>query len=199
MKGGKTVTVGLTGLTGAGKSTVAGLFAQRGFAVIDADALAHRVTQKGSPALAELSLRFGKNILLPDGSLDRRDLASVAFSSPENTRALGEITHPHILSLMKEEAEKHRAAGVPVLLDAPLLFECGLEKICDFTVTVVCPRETRIKRLEKRDNIPREAIEKRMNAQSTEEYQTKKSDYVITNDGKAELAGQVEYIINNIK
>lgn len=192
------VKIGLTGLTGAGKSTAAGLFAQRGFGIVDADAAARRVTEKGSPSLIALASRFGEDILFPDGTLDRAKLASRAFSSRENEQVLNNITHPYILKIMLSEMRGFIDRGISVILDAPLLFESGLDKICDFTVTVVCPESIRLQRLMKRDGIDERAVRERMNAQNKEDYHTSRSNFIIVNDGKEDISAQVDRIISEV-
>ena len=87
---------GLTGKSGSGKTTVAKLLHDKGFCVVDGDILARKAVEKGSPVLKQLADCFGADILLPDGTLDRRKTAERAFSSPENTRKLNEITHGEI-------------------------------------------------------------------------------------------------------
>ena len=162
----KLYLIGLTGPTGAGKSTVASLFEQKGVPVIDCDRIARQVVEKGTPGLAALCREFGEDILNADQTLNRSRLAQKAFSSPQGSIRLNEITHPlitdEILRILKRLEEKGHLAA---LLDAPLLFEAGLEKICDTTIAVLAAKEERLKRILLRDGITKEAALLRMSAQ----------------------------------
>ena len=163
--------IGLTGPTGSGKSTVAQSLEEAGCVVIDADKIAREVVAPGAPALKELQREFGDTILDDYGNLRRHTLANLAFSSLEKTKRLNEITHPHILRKMKENIEECRQKRKKVVvLDAPLLFEAGLERICTVTLAVLAPREQRLQRVMARDSITREEAEKRMSAQQQDQY-----------------------------
>ena len=111
------IIIGLTGPTGAGKSTAAAAAKSFGLQVIDCDKSARAATEKGTDGLKALVAAFGEEILLPDGSLDRRALAAAAFASPQKTELLNKTILPHIVKLVLAEAE-----GKNVLLDAPTLF-----------------------------------------------------------------------------
>mgnify|MGYP005776783909 FL=1 len=179
----KTIVIGLTGPTGAGKSTVAQAMLERGCALVDCDRVAREVTDSCEPCLHELSQEFGDDILR-DGRLDRRLLASRAFSSPEKSLRLNEITHPWICRKSVEKIELFRQAGVPaVLLDAPLLFEARMEGICDFVVAVTAPARVRLERILARDGISRELALSRIRAQHSARYYRQRSDFWI--DGAA--------------
>ena len=179
----KTIVIGLTGPTGAGKSTVAQAMLERGCALVDCDKVAREVTDCCEPCLRELSQEFGGDILR-DGRLDRRLLASRAFSSPEKSLRLNEITHPWICRKSVEKIESFRQAGVPaVLLDAPLLFEARMEGICDFVVAVTAPAHVRLERILARDGISRELALSRIRAQHSAQYYRQRSDFWI--DGAA--------------
>ncbi len=175
--------VGITGPSGAGKSLAVEEFARRGFDVIDADRVAREIVMPGEPALDALAARFGGDILLPGGVLDRKRLASRAFSTPENTQALNGITHGFILSRMKAMAAASAKAGRNCLYDAPLLIESGLHESCDVCVAVTAPEEVRIKRLLLRDGISQAEIRARLSRQHDDAFYTSVCDYVIVNDG----------------
>ena len=118
-------------------------------------------------------------------------MANLAFSSLEKTKRLNEITHPHILRKMKENIEECRQKRKKVVvLDAPLLFETGLERICTVTLAVLAPREQRLQRVMARDSITREEAEKRMSAQQQDQYYKDRSDYVLVNQ---ETSGALYY------
>ena len=173
--------VGLTGGTGAGKSTVAALFAQKGWTVVDFDRISRDVCGAGSPCLTELTAAFGQEILLPDGSLNRKRLGKMVFGDPEALRILNEITHKYII----EAAREIVAGGGNILLDAPLLFEAGLDTWCDKIVCVTADDAVRLDRIMARDGISREAALARMGSQRTQAELMQKSDVTIENNGGA--------------
>ena len=180
----KSTVIGITGGTGAGKSTVcAALAGEESTAVVDADKIAREVTERGSPVLSSLADRFGKDILDADGALLRHKLAERAFSSEENTRALTEITHPEIIRRCRAEIDALRGRYSTVLLDAPLLFTSGLDKICDKTVRIIADENIRTARIMKRDGITENEAKKRINAQTEEELLSQHADITINNDG----------------
>lgn len=195
------VILGLTGPTGAGKSTVAGLLAGLGFAVIDADQVAREVMEPGSPLLSELRDRFGGDILREDGSLNRKLLAARAFSSKEGSAALNAITHPAICRRAKSQMEALAAAGNSFLLfDAPLLFESGADQICDVTACVVADEERRLARILARDGISRDEGLLRMSAQPPASFYTGRCDYVLENNGDAgQLKTQVKALMETLR
>ena len=177
--------LGLTGPTGAGKSTVASMLIEQGFSVVDADKAARRVTEKGSDVLNEIAAVFGKDIL-KDGELDRPLLASRAFRDKESTEKLNAITHPAILGAVKKAIEDLANEGkTKIILDAPQLFEAGAQGLCDFILSVLATRETRIYRIMARDGITREQTLRRMSAQLSDDFFIENSDFVIYNDSDA--------------
>lgn len=193
--------IGLTGPTGAGKSYVSQIFSQFGFAVIDADKIAKDIMEKGSPILAKIADTFGNDMLKADGSLDRQKLADTAFADEHKTKLLNRITHPAILDIAKASAEQYAEQGSKfVMLDAPLLFESGADKICDFVVSVIAPRDVRISRIQKRDGITKEQAERRMSAQHDDNFYIDKSDFCIyANDDYDNIKNKVKSIIDEIE
>ena len=175
------IKLGLTGPTGAGKSTVARLLEQNGIPLVDADAIARTVTEKGSPVLSALADTFGKEILFPNGSLDRRALAAVAFSSKENTEKLNAVTHPAILARIRRALAD--ATGDAVVLDAPLLFETGLDALCAHTAAIVADEAVRLARITARDGISEEAAKKRMAVQPDTAFYAARADILLYNNG----------------
>lgn len=181
----KVPIIGLTGPTGAGKSTVSKALAEEGCAIIDADQVAREVVRPGSPCVGELAAVFGEDIKTPEGGILRGLLAQRAFSSMENTQKLNEITHPWITRTIREKIEEFTRADAAVLvLDAPLLYESGEDALCDRVVAVLAPEEARLSRIMERDGISREAALARMKAQNGESFYTSRADYVLRNEGR---------------
>lgn len=164
--------VGLTGSTGAGKSEVARIMAERpSWTVIDADVLSRRVVEPGQPALRALAERFSTAILNVDGTLNRKRLAEKAFSSAEETAALNAIVHPAVRHEINRELELAQQRGKTVaVIDAPLLLQAGLDAICDYTVAVLSTPSLRKMRIMARDGLTAEEAERRMSAQPSDDY-----------------------------
>ena len=123
--------VGLTGPTGAGKSSVTAVAEELGFKVIDCDQFARKATEKDSEGLSAVVNAFGEGILNDDGSLNRAALAAAAFATAEKTELLNQTLLPHIVKLINVEINTER-----VLLDAPTLFESGADSICDEIIVI---------------------------------------------------------------
>lgn len=173
--------LGLTGPTGAGKSIFSDCAKEFGFNVIDCDKVAREAVKKGAPALSRLCDVFGQEILASNGELDRAKLARIAFSSNEKTELLNKTILPYIKELVLKRIE-----GDLVLLDAPTLFESGIDNICDTTVAITAPVETRRMRIIARDNLSREAAQARLYAGKPDEFYQNKADKVIENDQSVE-------------
>lgn len=187
--------IGLTGPTGAGKSSLHDIAKNLGFLVVDCDKSARRATEKGSECLNKLCKAFGFDILNDDKTLNRKALASKAFSSIENTEKLNKIIFPYIKEIVLNEA-----IGDFVIFDAPTLFESGLNTECFKTITVLADYDLRLERIIKRDKISKEDALLRINAGKSEDYYREKSDYIIYNNGnEAEYIYDFISVINSIK
>ncbi len=191
--------VGLTGPTGAGKSTVSALLREKGFTVIDADEKARLVVSPGSKVLKDLVKHFGEDIILQDGTLNRRLLASRAFSSKESTLLLNKITHPAITLAIEEDLKTAEAAGKKtVIIDAAVLIQTPLAELCDIIAVVTAPEEVRLQRIMKRDSISEEEAEKRMRIQPDRAEFIAGADYVLDTCPEGETALQVTLFANFI-
>ena len=185
--------IGLTGPTGSGKSTASRIAEQLSFKVIDCDFLARKAVEKGTDGLSALVSAFGSDILNPDGSLCRKALAKKAFSSPQNTKLLNETLLPHISALVKQEA-----VGDKVLLDAPTLYESGLDSECSFTVAVLADLELRLNRIMKRDSLNEADALLRINAGKMDDFYNERADYIIYNNGDEDkFIAEFKEILNN--
>lgn len=173
--------IGLTGGIGSGKSTVAAMLAAKGALIVDADALARRVVEPGSPVLARLAEEFGSDIVLNDGSLDRSLLAGRAFSSERATRHLNEITHPPIRELAEAELAEGEAKSEVVVYEMPLLVETGQVSLVDLVVVVDVPEEVQVLRAMAR-GLSEADVRARMSQQVSRERRLEAADYVVAND-----------------
>ena len=177
------MVIGLTGQTGAGKSTVSKVFVQNGFRLIDADAISRHVVARGSHCLADLQECFTDAILTPDGELDRKVMAPIAFSDHRKLEMLNTIMYPYIVGeilrmIHRFSQQNHKL----ILLDAPTLFESRADDFCDLIISVVAKPELRMQRIMERDHISEKAAQQRMEMQLTEEFFRLHSDTVLENN-----------------
>lgn len=180
----RSITVGLTGQTGAGKTLVAELLGKYGYKVLSADDMAHLLTERGSPMLPKLAEAFGQDILLEDGSLNRKRLAALAFQTPAATATLNRIMHPEICRMLLKKRDGAFFDGYEgVIFDASQLFESGLHQKCGMIISVTAPEALRLERIRKRDGITEAEARRRMSAQLPESYFLEHSDIIIENRG----------------
>ena len=175
--------IGLTGPSGAGKTTAARVLETLGCAVIDGDALAREVVQPGSPVLQKLAERFGEDIC-KGGSLDRSLLAQRAFESPEARQDLNLITHPAITDLVLQRAKAlqgHQA----VVIDAAALPESELADLCTHILVIDAPEELRLERILARGGVTEQAARRRVEAQRHMNF-VGPGHIIITNEGSEE-------------
>jgi dephospho-CoA kinase len=191
------LVIGLTGPTGAGKGAVASIFEKYKIPVINADRVYHELISPPSSCLQELVDAFGKKILLPDGSLDRRALGGIVFNDPAALERLNSITHRYVMEEVQTRMERFRRDGLPVaVFDAPQLFEAGAHRACGAVISVLADRGLRLERIMARDNLTAEAAMRRILAQKSDEFFKTHSDYIIENNGTIEtLAPQVHRIL----
>lgn len=179
--------VGLTGNIASGKSTVAEVWRRLGARVIDADELARRAVEPGTPGLERVVREFGPEVLDERGRLDRAALRRIVFRDPEARRRLEAIVHPEVRRLRAEEEARARAEGVRILVhDIPLLFELGMEKEFDVVVLVEARPELRLERLVRERGLSEEEARRMIEAQMPSEAKRPKADLVIENEGTRE-------------
>ncbi|WP_295089278.1 dephospho-CoA kinase [Ruminococcus sp.] len=200
------MVVGLTGQTGAGKSTVSKVFAANGFAVIDADQVARKIVEKGTKCLDEISDLFGQIVINEDGTLNRKGLAGIVFSDKSKLEALNTITYPYITGEILRQIRVHSLKGEKlILLDAPTLFESRADDFCEIIISVLADADIREKRIISRDGLTIEQAKRRMNSQLDEEFFRSHSDYIIrnnngmdtVNDIAWEVSGKIRELYNN--
>lgn len=186
------ILVGLTGGLGAGKSTAAGMLADRGAVVIDADHLARRAVEPGTPGLARIAEAFGAEALRPDGTMDREAVARAVFADQEKRRTLEGIVHPEVFRLLAEEVQRRRDSDDVVVFDAPLIMETGFDDACDVVVVVTASPEIQVARARGR-GMGEEEARRRISAQIAPEERRARADVVLENDGPLEaLERQVD-------
>lgn len=174
--------VGLTGMSGAGKSTVSTEFMLEDYYVINCDLLARLISSE-QDFLREVSAKFEENLIGKDGKLDRVKTAEVVFADPKKNRKYLDIIFPRItfdiLNTVKTCGRKN------ILIDAPLLFEAKMNIICGCVVSVVASEKTCISRIVARDNISEQMAKARLSAQHSEKFFRERSDFIIENSNKS--------------
>lgn len=172
--------VGLTGKTGAGKSTVSEYLAEKGAYVIDGDIVARAVLDTDKSLVTALESAFG-DIFNSDGTLNRKKLAAAAFSSPENTAKLNSIMHPAINKAIHCEADKAFESHDVVIVDAAAIIESGFADECDVLIVVTAPLNVRKERIIKRDNLSETDAMIRINGQKDDGFYNSRADFIINN------------------
>lgn len=181
--------LGLTGPSGSGKSSCSAVLASVGIPTIDTDLVYHELIATESPCTKELVAAFGESILNENRSIDRKALASIVFSdsSHEKVERLNAITHKYVRLKTLALIDAYKAQDCPaVAVDAPLLFEAEFDVFCDFCISVLAPKEIRLSRIMKRDNITKEQAEARLSAQKQDDYYSARSAYTVINDSDVE-------------
>lgn len=188
--------VGLTGGIGSGKSTVSARLTQRGAAVIDADRIAREVVQPGTPGLAAIEDRFGAQVLLPDGALDRPTLGRLVFGEPEALRALEAITHPAIWAQTATEFAAAKAGGAAVAVhDMPLLVEKAMSADYHLVAVVGASEQTRVGRLVTQRGMLEGDAWARIRSQASDAERVAAADVWLDNEGTPEhLLEQVDQL-----
>lgn len=185
--------VGLTGGIGSGKSTVANMLEELGAVVFDADALARQAVEPGTPGHDLVVERFGPNVLLPGGDLDREALASIVFADPAARRDLEAIVHPEVRRLFAEGCERYDGTDTVVVFSAPLLVETGMHTAFDVLVVVSASAKTQVERLMRERAMSEAAIRARIDAQLPLEAKAEVADVIVDNEGsRDDLRPQVE-------
>lgn len=187
--------IGITGQTGAGKSTVCRALTARGAYHIDADAVAKSLYTKGAPILSELQNAFGSQILTTGGELDRPALAAAAFRDSACTARLNRIVHPAVTEKIRAMIDEQHKKGVKcVLIDAIALFESGESALCDRTVGVIAPESVRLARITARDGISEADALLRIRAQQDESFYITRCDDVIRNYPPYTLESEIQRV-----
>lgn len=190
--------IGITGNSGSGKSTVAKILNEKliNSIVIDADAIAKEMAKNTeSDYYKEIVKKFGDEILiLETKQIDRRKLAKIIFENDVQRKKLNIITYKYVVTEIKNKTNLSKNNNI--IIDAPLLFEGDLDKICDITIAVIAKEKNKIDRICIRDNISENDAKKRIASQIKENILTKKCDYTIENDGNIEkIEKQIDEII----
>lgn len=191
--------IALTGGIATGKSYVRARFEALGVPTIDADVLAHEAVAPGSPGLAAVVSRFGRDVLDPDGALDRQTLGTIVFADPEARKALEAIVHPEVRRATEQWFASLDPARHPsAIADIPLLYEVGRDRDFDAVTVVACTAETQLRRVMQR-GLSEAAARQRIAAQLPIDEKVRRADYVIRTDGTfEETERQVRAVLDNL-
>lgn len=192
--------IGICGQSGSGKSTFASLFQKRNIPVLDCDEIYHKLINSPSLCLNEIGKQFGMH-LIKNNSLDRKSLGKIVFSDSEQLAKLNQISHYYVLDELKKSINDLESKGeLACVIDAPMLFEAGLEKWCDVTCCVVATKELQLDRICKRDHITVREAESRLFNQAKSEELLKKCTFIVYNNGDIlDLENQFYRILNQLK
>lgn len=196
------IVIGLTGGIGTGKSTVSDYLKKKGCLIIDADALSREMTQKGKPAVNEIAIAFGNHLVDEEGNLDRKALGKIVFNDKKKLDILQAIITNKVVEYIEESISSLKTDNYDgiVVIDAPLLFECGMEHMSDENWLVTTDLDVRIERVKKRDGLSEEEILSRINNQMSQEDKEKKSNCVLNNSGSLEkLYSQIDKNLERIQ
>ena len=175
--------IGLTGGIGSGKSTVSQFLAELGAVILDADEIGHEAFKPDTEIWRQVVAAFGRQILTPDGNIDRKKLGNIVFSNPESLSRLNQIMHPRMYALVKAQLEEYRRQGVGVVvLEAPLLLEAGWTSLVDEVWVTTAPEATVLKRLEERTGLSQAESLTRLRSQLPSEERVRQADVVINTD-----------------
>lgn len=190
------ICYGLTGKTGAGKSTVAAWLRAKGWYVIDGDLLARQIMLPGSPVLKSLADTFGADLLLPDGNLDRKGLVQRLHETAHGVETLNALTHPAIDRLVQQEIKKAEDEGYThCVFDAAALLESPSKARCSKVIVVTAPPQIRLQRILQRDGLTPAQAEARMQMQKDDAWYLSQADIVIRNYPPYELEEELSGVI----
>lgn len=178
------MVIGVTGPTGAGKSTVCDILRNwTGVSVIDCDRVARQVTEKGTLCLLDIAVEFSPSVISADGTLNRKKLGQLVFSDPEKLTRLNAIIFPYILERLREEiADAEKRGAKAIFLDAPTLFESGADALCEKILAVTSAPEKRLTRIMQRDSLSPQGAADRMASQPDADFYLARADYQIQNN-----------------
>jgi dephospho-CoA kinase len=180
--------IGLTGNIASGKSVVASMFEKLGARVIDVDDIARKIVEPEKTAWKEIVGVFGKDILNPDKTINRKSLGDLIFNDEEKRTILNDITHPRIITVVRDKVREYRNQNVELtLIEAALIVEKGgLKDLIDGLIVVIADKESQFERLTERDGLSKEEAISRINSQMPAEEKVQYADYIIDNSGAPE-------------
>ncbi len=190
--------IGLTGGIASGKSTVSKIFRELGAEIIDADIKAKEISER-EDVVKEIGNIFGKEVINSEGKIDRLKIKEIVFNNKEKLKKLNDLIHPKVMEEFKKIKENKSKNDI-IIFDVPLLFESGMDKMCDKIILVFTDKKIQIKRMLERDGITEELAEKIINSQMSLEEKLNKSQIYLENNGTLEdLREKSETIYRELK
>lgn len=193
------IRIGLTAPIGCGKSYVAKVFAEKGIPTVDTDEVYHTLVSKPSPLVDKLVKEFGREIITPEGALDRKKLAPIVFSDKTRLSRLNEITHSAVIAETERIISELSSSGIKaVTVQVPLMFESGYNEKCDIVVCIVADTEVRVSRICKRDGCTEEIAKNRIKNQKEIDFYLANSDEKVYNNGYENIEEQILPILGKL-
>jgi len=175
--------IGLTGGIGSGKSTVSQFLAELGAVILNADEVGHEAFKPDTEIWRKVVAAFGRQILTPDGNIDRKKLGDIVFGNPESLSRLNQIMHPRMYNMVKAQLEEYRQQGTRVVvLEAPLLLEAGWTSLVDEVWVTTAPEATVLKRLKERSGMSQAESLTRIRSQLSSAERVRQADVIINTD-----------------
>lgn len=193
--------IGITGSSGSGKTTLSKILSERkDVKIIDADKVVREMSVPGCEYLESIKKTFGQEVILKDGNLNRKLLANKIYNNNEALEKLNKLTFKYVLEEILNRIKKIKELKETeiLIIDAPLLFESGLEKHCNYVIALVADKELKIERICQRDNISEEVAKSRLNIQNEDSYYTEKADFIITNSRNCNLKLEIDKVLKKI-
>ncbi len=190
--------IGITGSSGAGKTTLSKILNERkDVKIIDADKVVKEMSVPGCEYLEKIEDTFGQEVILEDGNLNRKLLADKIYNNNEALEKLNKLTFKYVIEeiLNRIKEIKELKETEIIIIDAPLLFESGLEKYCNYVIALIADKELKIERICQRDNIDEKVAKSRLNIQHEDSYYTEKADFVINNSRNCNLKLEIEKLL----
>ncbi len=192
--------IGITGSSGSGKTTLSKILNEReDVKVINADEVVRELSVPGTEYLNAIKDTFGQEVFFEDGNLNRKKLAKKIYNDNVSRENLNKLTFNYVVKeiisrVINIDSEKVKFA----IIDAPLLFESGLNKCCDYVISLIADFDLKVRRICKRDNIDEQTAKSRLNIQNEDEFYIQKSDFVIHNSENNDLNKEIEKIFKEI-
>lgn len=193
--------IGLTGSIASGKSTVSAMLAEMGYPIVDADKVARLVVEPGSETLEKIRVLFGEEVILPDGTMDRKKVGELIFNDPASRKKLNDVIHPAIrMEMLRQRGEFLDQGFETVIMDIPLLFESRLQHLIDKVLVVSVTEEHQLKRLMERNGLSEKEARARIASQLPMSVKEEGADAVIYNNGSVdETKWQLNRILDQWK
>ena len=190
--------IGITGNSGSGKTTATDILRKLTNAdIIDADKVVRELSVPGTEYLNAIKEKFSESVLFEDGSLNRKELANKIYNNKEDLEILNSLTFKYVVQEIRKRIEESN--NTIIILDAPLLFESGLDKECTSVIGLIAPFDVKVNRIVARDGISEEIAYSRINIQAKDEFYIDKADIVIENIDSNELEDKLKEALRILK